>query len=205
MSIKLETETKKPDPRVVRTRQMLREALVANILEKGYDATSIQDITDRGGLRRATFYLHYRDKDELMFSLIRDMLEELLQKIESEGPHGFNAAGQGREDLLVLLHVQEHADLYRAVLRGQGAVEITRSVRDYLAGRIREQCVLKYPETDLSVPLEVVANYLASVKMQLMIWWLDNGMPYPPQQMAEMCARLALHGAGPVLEPYVTR
>ena len=202
MSIKLETEAKKPDPRTIRTKQMLREALVANILEKGYDATSIQDITERAGLRRATFYLHYKDKDELMFSLIRDMLEELLQKIEAQKPHGFNAAAQGREDLLVFLHVQQHADLYRAVLHGQGAVEITRSVRDYLAGRIREHCELQYPDTIPSIPLEVVANYLASVKMQFVIWWLDNGMPYAPQQMAEMCSRLALHGAGPVLEPY---
>jgi AcrR family transcriptional regulator len=203
--MKTESETKKLDPRVVRTRHLLRESLVANILQKGYDATSIQDITDHAGLRRATFYLHYGDKDELMVSLIRDMLDDLMTKIEKQSPHSFDSQAQGTEDLLTFLHVQEHADLYRAVLRGQGAIEITRSVRDYLAGRIRQDCVLRHPDMDLSMPLEVVANYLASVKMQLVIWWLDNDMPYPPQQMAEMCSRLALFGAAPILEPFATR
>src|SRR5512143_1854069 len=111
MSITIVPEAKKLDPRVVRTRQMLREALVACILDKGYDAISIQDITNRAGLRRATFYLHYRDKDELMFSLIRDMLDDLMAKIENQSPHHFNAASQGSEDLLTFLHVQQHADL----------------------------------------------------------------------------------------------
>ena len=202
MSITLAPEAKKLDPRVVRTRQMLREALIASILEKGYDATSIQDITDRAGLRRATFYLHYADKDTLMFSLIRDMLDDLMAKIEQQSSHNFNAASQGSEDLLTFLHVQQHADLYRAVLRGQGAVEITRAVRDYLAGRIRETCTQRHPDMDLSMPLEVLANYLAAVKLNMVIWWLDRGMPYSPQEMAAMCSRLTLYGAAPILEPF---
>jgi len=202
MSITIAPEAKKLDPRVVRTRQMLRDALIASILEKGYDATSIQDITHRAGLRRATFYLHYADKDKLMFSLIRDMLDDLMGQIEQQAPHSMNAASQGTEDLLTFLHVQQHADLYRAVLRGQGAVEITRAVRDYLAGRIRETCTQKHPDMDLSMPLEVLANYLAAVKLNMVIWWLDSGMPYSPQDMAAMCSRLTLYGAAPVLEPF---
>ena len=202
MSITVAPEAKKLDPRVVRTRQMLREALIASILEQGYDATSIQDITDRAGLRRATFYLHYRDKDELMFGLIRDMLDDLMAKIEDQSSRSFNAVTQGSEDLLTFLHVQQHADLYRAVLRGQGAVEITRAVRDYLAGRIRETCTLWHPDMDLSMPLAVLANYLAAVKLNMVIWWLDAGMPYTPQEMAAMCSRLTMFGAAPILEPF---
>jgi len=202
MSITIAPEAKKLDPRVVRTRQMLRDALIASILEKGYDATSIQDITDRAGLRRATFYLHYADKDKLMFSLIREMLDDLMGQIEQQAPHSMNAASQGTEDLLTFLHVQQHAYLYRAVLRGQGAVEITRAVRDYLAGRIRETCTQKHPDMDLSMPLEVLANYLAAVKLNMVIWWLDSGMPYSPQDMAAMCSRLTLYGAAHVLEPF---
>ncbi len=73
---------KKLDPRVVRTRQMLRDALVATILDKGYDATNIQDITERAGLRRATFYLHYRDKEELLLSMLHDTVDELIEQMK---------------------------------------------------------------------------------------------------------------------------
>ena len=202
MSAIREPETRKVDPRVVRTKHMLREALVACILEKGYDATSIQDITDRAGLRRATLYLHYRDKEDLMLALIRGMLDDLMQKMEAQSEQAFTPETQSAEDTLTFLHVQERADLYRAVLRGQGAAEITRGIRDYLAERIRETCTRKHPDLDISVPIEVVANYLAAVKLHMVIWWLESGMPYTPPQMAAMCSRLAMYGAAPILEPF---
>ena len=202
MSIIRESEARKIDPRVVRTRHVLREALVANILEKGYDATSIQDITDRAGLRRATFYLHYRDKEELMLAMMQEMLSELMQKMEAQSAQAFSPETQSSEDLLTFLHVQERAGLYRAVLSGQGAAEITRGVREFLAERIRQNCTRKHPDLDLSMPIDVLANYLATVKLHMVIWWLESGMPYAPQQMAQMCSRLAMYGAAPVLEPF---
>jgi AcrR family transcriptional regulator len=204
MSITKESETKKLDPRVVRTRQMLREALVASILQKGYDATNIQDITDRAGLRRATFYLHYRDKDDLLLNMMHETLDALMQDMESRSAKSFSAETQPLEDLMTFQHVQEQADLYRAVLSGQGAAGITRGVRDFLAQRIRVTCHRKHPDLDMSMPIDVLANYLAAVKLNMVIWWLDSGMPYTPEQMAEMCSRLTMYGAAPILEPFAT-
>jgi AcrR family transcriptional regulator len=60
------TTSRKIDPRIERTREMLRNALMALIQEKGFDAISVQDITERARLNRATFYLHYRDKQDLL-------------------------------------------------------------------------------------------------------------------------------------------
>src|SRR5258708_40339979 len=100
MSIINSLEAKKLDPRVVRTRQMLHEALVACILEKGYDAVNIQDITDRAGLRRATFYLHYADKDALLLSVMQETLDALLQEMEARSANSFSAETQPSEDLL---------------------------------------------------------------------------------------------------------
>src|SRR5215813_4202218 len=102
---------RKTDPRVIRTRQMLRDALIATILDKGYDATSIQDITDRAGLRRATFYLHYKDKDELLLHMLRDTLDELMHQMEAQSPAAFTPENMRSEDELVFRHVQERADL----------------------------------------------------------------------------------------------
>lgn len=194
---------KKTDPRVIRTRQMLREALIATLLEKGYDATNIQDITDRAGLRRATFYLHYHDKEELLLSVMHDTLDELMKKMEAGSGHLLSAETLPAEELIAFQHAQERADLYRAILSGQGAVEIMRGIRDHLASRIRDKCLTEHSEADLPVPIEVLANYMAAVKLNMIIWWLDKGMPYTPEQMAQMCTRLVLEGAGSMLEPAV--
>lgn len=89
--------------------------------------------------------------------------------------------------------------MYRAVLSGQGAAEIMRGIRDHLAARIRDTCLSGRAEADLPIPIDVLANYMAAVKLNLIIWWLDKGMPYPPEQMAAMCTRLVLEGAGEML------
>ena len=47
------------DPRIFRTRQFLRDALIDLIREKGFDIVQVQEITERAKLNRPTFYLHY--------------------------------------------------------------------------------------------------------------------------------------------------
>lgn len=51
---------KQLDRRVRRTRRALQDSLTSLILEKGYDAVTVEDITDRADLGRTTFYLHYK-------------------------------------------------------------------------------------------------------------------------------------------------
>ncbi len=58
------------DPRIKRTRQMLFQALEELLAEKGFDATSIQDIADRSTLNRGTIYTHFKDKFALLAALV---------------------------------------------------------------------------------------------------------------------------------------
>ncbi len=55
----------KTDRRVQRTRQLLHDALISLILQKGYDRITVQDIVDRANVGRSTFYDHFQDKDDL--------------------------------------------------------------------------------------------------------------------------------------------
>src|SRR5687768_13088670 len=63
-----ETMTTPVDPRVVRTRRQLRDALVASILERGWEAVSVTDVCERAEIGRSTFYVHFADKEELLLS-----------------------------------------------------------------------------------------------------------------------------------------
>ena len=69
------------DRRGRRTRRQLKEALFALILEKGYDAVTIEDITGRADLGRTTFYLHYRDKEELLLEAIDSIANDLIARL----------------------------------------------------------------------------------------------------------------------------
>ena len=77
-------EPEKLDPRVKRTRQMLEQAFVSLLAEKGFDAVSVQDITARAGVNRATFYAHFEDKFALLdYSISESFREEIKKRLLS--------------------------------------------------------------------------------------------------------------------------
>jgi AcrR family transcriptional regulator len=195
-----ETMDEKPDRRKQRTRRMLREALINLILERGFDAVTIQDITERADLRRATFYLHYKDKDELLMTMLQETFDELIQQIEPIMKGDVLAGKTQIEPFRVTFqHVGENSDLYRIILSGQGGAAIAQRIRAYLAGVV-VRSLRDAPPQALSLPVDVIANYLAGAELGLISWWLESDQPYPAEDMAQIAHRLILRGVLDVVE-----
>ncbi len=76
------SKNEKVDLRIRRTRQCLHDAFVSLIQEKPYDEVSITDITERANLSRNTFYLHYKNKEELLASIIGKFVEDSTQQLD---------------------------------------------------------------------------------------------------------------------------
>ena len=70
----------KLDPRVRRTRALLGQAFVDALSEKGFQAISVQDITERAGVNRTTFYLHFPDKYALVDYSVSQMFRQEIEK-----------------------------------------------------------------------------------------------------------------------------
>src|SRR6202041_3704610 len=68
------------DPRIVRSRRMLREALARLLNRKEFADISVQEIADEATLNRATFYLHYPDKNALLAAMTETRFRELIQR-----------------------------------------------------------------------------------------------------------------------------
>ncbi len=180
-------ELKKLDPRVVRTRQMLRDALVSLIAEKGFDALTVQDIAERATLNRATFYLHYQDKHELLISSLRDAIDELMADIGSlDEASQLALEGPQRPIKRVFAHVAQHAPFYRVMMGAAGVPAFIAGVRDYIAEITLQWLSALQPTPEKSaVPLEIVANSLSWSLLGVLIWWLEHDMPHSPDYMAE--------------------
>jgi AcrR family transcriptional regulator len=56
------------DRRVLRTQKLLRQALFALMGEKDYESITVQDILEKADVGRSTFYVHFRNKDDLLKS-----------------------------------------------------------------------------------------------------------------------------------------
>jgi AcrR family transcriptional regulator len=181
-----------PDRRIARTRQLLRDALTALILERGYDTITIQDITDKANLGRATFYLHFKDKDELLTASLEEVFEDLKVRIGAPSKEGF-LSGNSPAAIVIFEHVAENRDLYRVMLKAQGLAGLLKNIREYIAANVEERFRTVMPK-DTDLPYSMLGHYCAGSVITLATWWLENDMPHTPEEMAHIYNRLITNG-----------
>ncbi|MBN9392948.1 MAG: TetR/AcrR family transcriptional regulator [Chloroflexi bacterium] len=101
-----ETEpARSEDRRIRRTRQALQSAFKEVVREKGFTATTVQDITERANVNRGTFYIHFADKYALTSSIIRQNFHAQLQSHLPPNP-GWNKFSLECLVRFVLLHFE---------------------------------------------------------------------------------------------------
>lgn len=174
-------EEKSLDRRIRRTRRTLRSTLLKLVQEQDFDSITITAITDAAELRRATFYLHYATKEELLANALQEVLAPMLA-VE-------NPSDVARH---LFEHAVPHAVLYRAVLRGSGAPMLLNQVSAYLADTLYRRLAQQIDGSPL--PAEALAQHIAGGQVALWVWWLQADMPQPPAQMAQLANSLVLDG-----------
>lgn len=190
-------QVEKRDRRIPRTRQLLRDALVSLILERGYEAVTVQDITERANLNRATFYLHYRDKDDLLLQSGEEALNDLVTHLGPIDIQNMELTTPPIPLLMAFQHVATHADFYRVVLGAKGIGSfmtelhalITRVTQERL-----EHLQHLYPDALSVIENVFIANYVAGALVGVIAWWLENDMPHAPEYMADRFAWLSITG-----------
>jgi AcrR family transcriptional regulator len=80
MVINAQARETRVDPRVTRTKKLIRDALRSLLAEKSFESTSVQDIAERATVNRATFYAHFTDKFALLDAIIREDIAARLSE-----------------------------------------------------------------------------------------------------------------------------
>ncbi len=193
----LQKKRRQPDPRVVRTRNMLKCALLELIGEKGYDSIRVQDIARRATLNRATFYLHYRDKDDLLNQSIEDILNELIRGMKNKRlseekitDRDGNVVKPLPDLVYVFEHVANNEFFYTVMLGPHGEQRLLFRLLEVFTDTLSER--LSHTHLKPTVPKEILVHYAASAYLGVIVWWLKNGQPYPPEYMATQLTRLRL-------------
>lgn len=178
----------KPDRRVQRTRQLLQQALAELIEEKGYDAVTIEDITERANLGRTTFYLHFRSKEDLFLSShMQGMLDYRFgiysrEELLADDPPARMAA--------VFEYLKMDRSTFGIMRHGKDAPIIMRAIHDIVARNLQESLEAAFDESQSSIPFSALANYIVGSQLAFMTWWIERHMKYTPQEMAHMFHRL---------------
>ncbi len=184
------------DRRVARTKAMLQKAHLSLILEKGYEATTVEDICEAANVGRSTFYAHYSSKDDLR----RSGLEHLRRLLVDRQKNALAKPGHIKDrslgfSLAMFEHARDHIDLYRALVCGRGGAIALGTIRRILSDLVRNELAATIDNKPADgIPREFAVQYVVGAFMAVMTWWLDGGAKLPPQRIDAMFRRLATDG-----------
>lgn len=182
------------DRRVARTRGMLHQALLSLILEKGYEAISVEDICERANVGRSTFYAHFTSKDDLKRSGLEHLRRELLERHRSASasmPSGTRPLGFS---LPMFEHARDHMHLYRALVGSKGGAIALDTIRQTICDFVRSELATAGGKDATGVPREFIVQHIVGAYMAVLTWWLDGGAKTSPQRMDEFFQRLMSEG-----------
>ncbi|MEL7234712.1 MAG: TetR/AcrR family transcriptional regulator, partial [Chloroflexota bacterium] len=157
------------------------------LIEKGYDALTIQDITERADLARGTFYIHFKDKEEAIWSILRDSFSE-LDNVLYAGDSNDPAAFRYRKWVVFFEYVAQHRELLSVLIGERGHITLYRRTTDYMAHIIQRDMENGTIERITQQPVPFVAQFMAGAMMQVIVWWLQQ----PPGELSseEMSRRV---------------
>ncbi len=201
-----EAKPVKIDRRIVRTRQALRAALMELVQEKEYLQISVEEVASRANVSRATFYLHYKDKDDLLLDQVYEMAMERVQVL-SGLPAPFwlatlGVSGAETQPVLPLVGIfelaEKNASLYRILLSGGSARRLVDGIRAITARAFTNFLNTKF-QNELqtlppSVPVDLLAAYFSGALLSTMGWWLEQEPRLPPEEITLQFSRLFFPG-----------
>jgi AcrR family transcriptional regulator len=184
-------QPRKPDERARRTRDRLGGAFVALIHEKPIEDVTVQDVLDRASVGRSTFYLHFRDKNDLLLSQLEIFLETMSTALSVRK----EASDRVVPVAEMFAHIENQKELYRILADAGRLNDFFDLAQTYFARgiehRLRESKRLpKIPQGELSARASALAGSLLS----LLRWWLDRGAKEPSAEMDELFHRMVWNG-----------
>jgi AcrR family transcriptional regulator len=188
-------EAQKLDRRVERTRQRLREALLSLIVERGYEKVTVQDVLDRAEIGRATFYKHFRSKEDLLGSGIEQLRAHLLKEWKSGGSAaGTRSVARLGFTLALFQHVDSHRRLYKAIVGRESGVIVERKMRRMLADLVREDLKSRKSAGQNAASTDLAIQYVVGALWSVLTWWMDYRVPLPPEEMNSIFRQLTFPG-----------
>ena len=186
------------DLRAQRSRQWMREALMALILEQDYEKISVSAIASRARVARPTFYLHYKDKDDLLVSSLDRLFEALNQEFDKALAEDEDKPRPHIPQML-FEQARHNPALFRVILSGRGGGAALRRFQEYAAEILQRFIVARGFGANDPVLIQTMADYVTGAILNMIFGWLERDMPYSPEAMARIFSALTSPGMRDVL------
>ena len=178
------------DRRILKTRSVIKESLTELMKEKPFDKITIKDITDKANINRATFYLHYMDKYDLLEQSQNDILNE-IKEVLADAIKIFNPQSLPIQDANTIIPflsyvyecIGKNSDFVKVILRGNGDLNFHLKFKSLIEELIKKISVIKTPDA-FCIPLKYLIETATSMHIGIISRWLEDGMVETPYELA---------------------
>lgn len=185
----------KPLSRAERRKQETRQRLIAAatklLATGGYANLTVRAVTDEADVGYGTFYLHFSDKDEIVWEIIATIVKQTDEKFNKQVE---SLPSPMREFLTLRIFfdfVWKNREPFLIVLGRNSSPTLAAQYRDAVAQLNLANLHKTQQEFDrFGVPLDFAANFLSGATLRLAVWWLENEISYTPLEMAQMFFKL---------------
>ena len=193
MSRNVMSSERKLDRRVRRTRKRLGDALVELLHEKPFDAITVQEVLDRAGVARSTFYSHFRDKEDLLVSDVDEFWTHVTELLP--GPDGLSRRVVPVRELFS--HIADMQPFWAALV-ASGRLDDVLDLGEAHLARLIERRLAEDPGVRGSFRKHraATARTLAGALLALASWWIERAAPEPPALMDDLFHALVWTGVG---------
>ncbi|KOS68177.1 hypothetical protein AEA09_06165 [Lysinibacillus contaminans] len=172
------------DRRVQRTKLDLYDAFFELLKEKKYEQITIKDMIERAGYSRATFYSHYKKKDDLLHEII-DFLFRKLKKVYRQpyvGKKTIEVQYMVNEPIYTLKHLQEYRRYYQGLLGGNIQIDFSERMKQVIIQLYKDDFDL----TNGAMNNDVMNRYTAYGIIGLIIDWIIADFPIESEEFSKL-------------------
>jgi AcrR family transcriptional regulator len=168
------------------TRERLIQAARQVLFQHGYEKLSIKAVTDCADLGYGTFYLHFADKDEIVWAVIYELAEFWRREVDDR----LIAIPFPMREYLSWIAVFKYAEARREgfieMFGTNGSAKLAQFYQNYLASIHEENMIRGFYTANHELPPGFLAQFMAGALMRLLIWWLENPNAYSAVEMAQL-------------------
>jgi AcrR family transcriptional regulator len=176
------------DPRAVRTREALRDALLRLLELKSFDEITIRSICEVADVGYTTFFRHHPTRESLLDEIAADQIGQLVGMSLKVA----DASDTRHASIAVCRYVHEHRKLWATLLTGGAAStlreEFIRLSLDIARTRARR---------DVWPPSDIATILVVSSTIELLSWWLRQRKPLSIEKVADIYERIIIAPVAP--------
>lgn len=183
----------KTDPRVVKTRNSLRKALVYLMRREKIEDISVQKITETANITRGTFYLHYKDKQDFIQSAMKEVLDDFFGLVMVD----IDDRRLTKKRMVQVFSLQKafqyietNADVFDVLLNSENNNGFYEQFYNRLANYLSKYGNVVNDQKQLKVPLNLQISFIDSALLGLISHWLQDGMIYTAHFMTQSTEKM---------------